>query len=117
MKGTLFIQCWFKLSGQNEQNLNFQTRFSQIGLKLDKKWREQKLLRILSKLIWCYFFSEILNQNFTPKMGHFGFFQLIMNYTETTMLIDEKIISQEAQQSLRRVKYPKTSIGEKVFTW
>ena len=53
-------------------------------------------------------------------MGHFSFFQLIKNYTETTMLIDEKIISQEAsyiaQQSLRRVKYPKTSIGEKVFT-
>ena len=54
------------------------------------------------------FFSEILNQNFTPKMGHFWFFQLIKNYTETTLLIDEKIISQEAsyiaQQSLRRDK-------------
>ena len=34
------VQCWFKLSGQNEQNLNFQTRFSQIGLRLDKKWRD-----------------------------------------------------------------------------
>ena len=44
-------------------------------------------------------------------MGHFGFFQLIKNYAETTLLIDEKIISQEAsyaaQQSLRRVKSPK----------
>ena len=44
-------------------------------------------------------------------MGHFGFFQLMKNYTETTLLIDEKIISQEAcyiaQQSLRRVKSPK----------
>ena len=29
-------------------------------------------------------------------MGHFGFFQLIKNYTETTFLIDEKLISQEA---------------------
>ena len=54
-------------------------------------------------------------------MGHFGFFQLIKNYAETTMLIDEKILSQEAsyavQQSLRRVKYPKTSIREKIITW
>ena len=53
----------------------------------------------------------MLNKNFTPKMGHFGFFQLIKNYAETTLLIDMKIISQEAsyaaQQSLRRVKSPK----------
>ena len=66
------------------------------------------------------FFPENLNKNFTPKMGHFGFFQLIKNYAETTLLIDMKIISQEAsyaaQQSLRRVKSPKTSIREKVFT-
>ena len=44
-------------------------------------------------------------------MGHFGFFQLIKNYAETTLLIDKKIISQEAsyaaQQSLRRVKSSK----------
>ena len=57
------------------------------------------------------FFSKILNQNFTPKMGHFGFFHLIKNYTEITLLIDEKVISQEAsyliQQSLRRVNSPK----------
>ena len=59
--------CWFKLSGRNEQNLNFQTRFSQIGLRLDKKWRGQKLLRISSELIWCHFFSEILNTNFGVK--------------------------------------------------
>ena len=57
----LKIQCWFKLSGQNEQNLNFQTRFSQIGLKLDKKWRLQKLPKISPELKWCYFFSQILN--------------------------------------------------------
>ena len=47
-------------------------------------------------------------------MGHFGFFQLIKNYAGTTLLIDKKIISQEAsyavQQSLRRVKSPKTNI-------
>ena len=53
-------------------------------------------------------------------MGHFGFFQLIKNYAETTMLIDEKIISQEAsyaaEQSLRTVKSPKTSISEKIIT-
>ena len=50
-------------------------------------------------------------------MGHFGFFQLIKNYAETILLIDKKIISQEApyaaQQSLRRVKSPKTSIRVK----
>ena len=37
-------------------------------------------------------------------MGHFDFFQWIKNFTETNLLIDEKIISQEAsyiaQQSL-----------------
>ena len=53
-------------------------------------------------------------------MGHFGFFQLIKNYAATTLLIDEKIISQEApraaQQSLGRVKSPKTSMNEKIFT-
>ena len=52
-------------------------------------------------------------------MGHFSFFQLIKNYAETTLLNDMKIISQEAsyaaQQSLRRVKSPKTSIKEKIF--
>ena len=66
------------------------------------------------------FFPEILNKIFTPKMGNFGFFQLIKNYAETTLLIDMKILSQEAsyaaQQSLRRVKSPKTSINEKIFT-
>ena len=45
-------------------------------------------------------------------MGHFGFFQLIKNYAETTLLIDMKIISHEAsyavQQSLRRIRFPKS---------
>ena len=67
-----------------------------------------------------FFPPKNLNKNFTPKMGHFGFFQLIKNYAETTLLIDKKFISPEAsyaaQQSLRRVKSPKTSIGEKVIT-
>ena len=61
-----------------------------------------------------------LNKNFTPKIGHFGVFQLIKNYAETTLLIDKRIKSQEAsyaaQQSLKRVKSPKTSISEKIFT-
>ena len=73
--------------------------------------KKTKLLRISSNLIWFNFFFEILNQNFTPKMGHFNFFQLIKNYTKTVLLIDEKIISQEAsyiaQQSLRWVVSPK----------
>ena len=113
-----FIQ-WFKLSGQNEQKLNFQTRFSRIGLRLDKKWSEQKLLRISSELIWCNFFFEILNQNCTPKLSHFGFFQLIKNYAETTLWINQKIISQEAsyaaQKSLRRVKSPKNGADCLIF--
>ena len=66
------------------------------------------------------FFLRNSQQKFYPKMGHFGFFQLIKNYAETTLLIDEKIISQEAshaaQQSLRRIKSLKTSINEKIFT-
>ena len=57
------------------------------------------------------FFLRNSQPKFYPKMGHFGFFQLIKNYTETTLLIDKKIISQEAsyiaQQSLRGVKSPK----------
>ena len=43
-------------------------------------------------------------------MGHFGVFQLIKNYAETTLLIDKYIISLEAssaaQQSLTGVKSP-----------
>ena len=50
-------------------------------------------------------------------MFHLGFFQLIKNYAETTLIIDKKIISQEAsyaaQQSLTWVKSPKTSIRKK----
>ena len=79
------------------------------------------MFRILPELIWCHFFSKILNKKITPKVGHFGFFQLIKNYAETILLIDMKFISQEtsyaAQQSLTRVKSPKTSINEKIFTW
>ena len=49
-------------------------------------------------------------------MGNFGFFQLIQNYAETTLSIDEKHISQEAaytaQQTSRRDKYPKTCLRE-----
>ena len=33
----------------------------------------------------------MLNQNFTLEMGHFGFFQVIENYAETTLLIDKKL--------------------------
>ena len=59
---------------------------------------------MLPELIWCHFFSEILNKNFSPKMGHFGFIELIKNYAEIILLMDKKIISQEAsyaaQQSL-----------------
>ena len=48
-------------------------------------------------------------------MGHFGFFQLIKNYAETTLVIDEQYISQEAsytpQQRFRKVKSPKVWVN------
>ena len=48
-------------------------------------------------------------------MGHFGFFQLIKNYTETTLLIDEEFISQEATytvtQSSRKIKSQKIPVN------
>ena len=52
--------------------MKLQTHFSQIGLQLDK-------------------FSETLNQNFTPEMDQFGFFYLVKNYAEITLLIAEKV--------------------------
>ena len=79
------------------------SNFPQTGFKLDKKWGEQKLLIISSKYIWGNFFSEILNQNFTPKMGHFDFFQTIKNDAEATLLIDEKCISQEASYTSNKI--------------
>ena len=39
-----YLQCRFKLSGQNEQNLNFQTRFSQLGLRLEKSEEDKSCL-------------------------------------------------------------------------
>ena len=46
-------------------------------------------------------------QNFTPKMGHFGFSYLIKNYAENTHSISDIIISKWApyvvQQTLSKV--------------
>ena len=42
------------------------------------------------------FSTKTLNQKSTPKVGYFGFFQLIKNYAETKLLIDEEYISQVA---------------------
>ena len=62
------------------------------------------------------FFLQNSQPKFYPKNGSFWFFQLIKNYAEITLLIDEKFISQEAyytaQQSSRRVKSPKTCISK-----
>ena len=33
-------------------------------------------------------------------MGHFGFFQLIKNYAETTLIINKKTMSQEASYTV-----------------
>ena len=52
-------------------------------------------------------------------MGHFGFFQLIKNYAETTLLIYKNIITLEAsyaaQQSLRRVNSSKICANCEIF--
>ena len=54
-------------------------------------------------------------------MAHFGFFQLIKNYAETALLIDENCISQEAsytaQQSSRKVESLKIGVRENIFEW
>ena len=76
------VQCWFKLTGQNELNFKFETRFSQIGLSLGENLWRQKFLKILAGLIWCNLFYEIRAQNSTPKRGRFGFSQLIKNYAK-----------------------------------
>ena len=58
------------------------------------------------------FFLRNSQPKFYPKNGSFWFFQLIKNYAETILLIDEEYVSQEAtytaQQSSRRVNSPKS---------
>ena len=58
--------------------------------------------------------------NFYPKIGCFSFFfQLIKNYAETALVVDENYILQEAsytaQQSSRKVESQKTWIRENIF--
>ena len=62
------------------------------------------MLRVLTEFIWCHFFSEIINKNFTPKMGYFGFFQLIKNYAETTLLNDMNSITGSLLRSTTKFK-------------
>ena len=85
MKNTFATQCWFKLFGQNEESIKFQTLFSQIAAKN------------FTKIIMVHCFSEILIQNFTPKMGRFGF------------LIDQKL------PETTKWKLPKIYIRENIF--
>ena len=109
------IQCWFKLTGQNEQILKIQTRFSQIVLRLDKKWREQKLLKNSPELYGAIFSPEFSTKISPKKWEFFVFFQLTKNYAETILLIDEKYISQEVsytvQKNSRKVDSPKISVN------
>ena len=61
-----WLQCWFKLTGQNALKLKFKTRFSQIGLSLGESLLRQSLLVIqtcLLRQIWCNFFAK-----FRPKI-------------------------------------------------
>ena len=64
-----------------------------------------------------FFLRNSQRKKIYRKNGSFWLFQLIKNYAETILLIDKKTISQEApyaaQQSLSRVKSPKTSIRVK----
>ena len=57
------------------------------------------------------FFLPNSQQKFYPKNGSFWLFSINQKYAETTLLIDKKIISQEAsyaaQQSLRRFNLQK----------
>ena len=66
------------------KTLNFQPRFSQIGLGLDKKGREQKVLRVPSELIWCNFSPKFSTKVLPQKRVILAFFQLNKNYAETT---------------------------------
>ena len=63
-------------------------------------------------MIVVEFFSSKISTKIVPKkMGKFSLFQLIKNYAETTLLIDETYTSQKAsytdQQNSRTVKSPK----------
>ena len=54
-----------------------------------------------------------------PKNGLFWLFLINQKYAETILIIDQKIMSQEAsytaQQNSRGVESPKTCIGENSF--
>ena len=109
------IHCWFRLTGQNAVNLKFKTCFSQIGLSLGESLWRQNLLKILAELIWCNLFCEIRAQQFTPKMGHFGFFELFENYAKKNESITDIITLRwapyVAQQILWNVYSPKHCIS------
>ena len=70
-----------------------------------------KIALNITRINMVPFFLQNSQQKFYPKNGSFRLFSINQNYAETTLLIDMKIISQEAsyaaQQSLTRVKFPK----------
>ena len=92
----MYIQCRFKITGQDKQNLNFQTQFSQTGLRLETKKREPELVRFLPEIILQHSQPKFCSKNLS-----FWCLQLIKNYPETTLLIDEKYISQEVSYKVR----------------
>ena len=69
----MLLQRWFNLTERNEQNLELQWIFSEIGLNLNWVWPE----------IFSAFF-EVCSQNLSLKMHSFGFSYLIKSFTEIT---------------------------------
>ena len=65
--------------------------FSQIGLRLNINSGNNICLNFI-RINIVHFSPETLNQNFSSKMGHFGF---LKNYAKALMVIDDKFISQK----------------------
>ena len=53
--------------------------------------KSTKIAQNFTRISMVQFFPKILSQNFTPKIGHFGVFYSIKNYTETAKLMAHKI--------------------------
>ena len=76
-------------------------------------------LKFGQKLYGAIFSSKISTRNLTHERIILAFINFKKKYAETTLLDDEKYISQEAsytpQQIFRRVEPPKTCVRETNF--
>ena len=82
---------------------NFKRGFFNLGSKLAQSFIRNNMA--------LFFSPEFSTKKLPKKLGRYGFFQLIKKYAETSLLIDEKYISQEAsykgQPNSMSVKSPK----------